>query len=178
MLCLEYVAFLLSSSRFLIFIRISDLSDRAHDKNYRSYSNLFKLASPRQINHHSKCNLRVVENWAKWSMFALLLAYNYQLFTFFCCVREVLSQQNSLLLQLMGNSLLPWEGLLWVLHLILLVLWISVICSMEDLSFFAGGNFRLYQSASHVGWLMISFSAYNFILQSDHDKCYYHYRGP
>lgn len=89
----------------------------------------------------------MIENRAKWSMFALLLAYDYQLFIFFCCVRELLSQQNSLLLQLMGNSFLPWERLLWVLHLIMLVLWISVICSMEDLSFSIGRNFCLYQSA-------------------------------
>lgn len=159
---LEYGVFLLSSSRVLMFIGISDLPAAAHNKHYRSYSNLFNLASPRQINHYSKCNSRVPETGAKGSMFALLLAYNYQLFMFFCCVQEVLLQQNSLLPWLMDNPLRPGERLLWLIHLILLVLWICVVYNIGRFELFCWRKFSSI-FISQVGCFMISFSAYNFV---------------
>lgn len=169
---MEHVVFLLRSSRVLILIAISDLLAAACDKHCRSYSCLFSLASPRQINHCSKCNSRVTENRAKWSMFALLLAYNYQLFMFFCCVHEVLLQQNSLLLWLIRNPPLPGETLLWLLHLILLVLWIRATYNIGRFELFCWRKF-LSIFISHVGWFMISFSAYRVTM----GKYYCLYRG-
>lgn len=81
-------------------------------------------------------------------MFALLLAYNYQLFMFFCCVHEVLLQQNFLLLWLIRNPPPPSQERHCYDFFISFCLCYGFmrLTTLEDLSFSVGGNFCLHLS--------------------------------